>query len=171
MKPLLMLALLSLLLTCEPGEKPAVEKAGIFADMPPSVDEAEVRAVFDAVNALREKGCICPGDHRYAPVPALRWDNQLAKAAQAHADDMDRRRYFSHTSIDGTEFADRISRAGYRWHSVGENIAKGYPTAAEVVQAWRNSKDHCPNLMNPKFRDMGIGKTGPYWVQDLGAKE
>ena len=170
MKPLLLLALFPLLLTCEPGESPALQKAGVLTGVPPSVDATEIRAVFDQVNALRAKGCNCPGDHRYAPVPPLRWDNQLAKAAQAHADDMDRRRYFSHTSTDGTGFADRISHAGYRWHTVGENIAKGYPTAAAVVQAWRNSRDHCPNLMNPKFRDAGIGKTGPYWVQDLGAR-
>ncbi len=133
-------------------------------------DPADAQAVLDEVNALRAKGCQCPGGKRFRPAPALQLDSLLEKVAQRHADDMQQNRFFSHDSEDGTIFSRRITRAGYHWQVVGENIAMGYPTPEAVVKAWRTSRDHCPNLMNPEFRDMGIGKAGPYWVQDLGAR-
>lgn len=139
------------------------------AGLPQSLDALTARAVLDEVNNLRSAGCKCPGGKYFAPSKALEWNAQLEQAAQDHADDMYKRRYFSHESPDGTEFSERVSRAGYNWQAVGENIAKGYPTAHTVVQAWRNSRDHCPNMMNPKFRHIGVGKAGPYWVQDLAA--
>ncbi len=160
------------LFACESATNPALQQAGAaFPDRPRSLDAATARAVLDEVNLLRSTGCKCPGGKRYAPATALRWDEQLEQAAQAHADDMHRRNYFSHTSANGADFSDRVTRAGYDWKAVGENIAKGYPTARSVVEAWRSSKDHCPNMMNPEFRDMGVGKTGPYWVQNLGVRK
>lgn len=134
-------------------------------------DPASAEAVLDAVNALRAAGCKCPDGKRYGPAPALRINEQLTKAAQSHADDMFRRKYFSHQGRDGSDVSDRVRRAGYQWAMVGENIAKGYPTPEAVVRAWRTSADHCSNLMEPEFRDMGLGQAGPYWVQNLGATE
>lgn len=133
-------------------------------------DSVTAQAVLAAVNALRAEGCRCPGGKRFGPAPPLRIDAQLNTAAQAHADDMHKRRYFSHESRDGREFSDRISQAGYKWRYSGENIAMGQPTAEAVVNAWRNSKGHCHNLMNPNYRDMGLGKAGPYWVQNLATR-
>lgn len=156
-----------LLVVRETGQAPRVQSIG---NTPPAMDELIAREVLEEVNALRAAGCQCPGSRYYAPAPALRWDTQLERAAQAHADDMQRQRYFSHTGKDGARFHQRVSRAGYDWRAVGENIAKGYPTAHAVVNAWRTSPDHCPNLMSPKFDDMGVGKNGPYWVQDLGRR-
>ncbi len=171
MKTFYFLFTLFLFITCEPGGPPGLQQAGAFYEHPPSPDKMMAQAVLDEVNALRAAGCTCPGGYRYAPARALRWDKQLEQAAQTHAEDMKKRRYFSHTSADGASFSDRIDRAGYDWKAVGENIAKGYPTAKSVVAGWRNSKDHCPNLMNSKFQDMGVGKAGPYWVQDLGRRK
>ncbi|MCB9333430.1 MAG: CAP domain-containing protein [Lewinellaceae bacterium] len=145
------------------------EKTAIPASAP-TLDKITAKAVLDEVNALRATGCKCPGGKRFDAAPALQWEETLEKVAQHHADDMNKRRYFNHTSPDGTGFSKRIRNAGYDWRQVGENIAMGYPTAKAVVEAWRTSKDHCPNLMNPGFRDMGVGKAGAYWVQDLGAK-
>jgi len=133
-------------------------------------DSVMAQTVLDEVNALRAAGCRCPGGKRFGPAPALHLNTQLNAAAQGHAADMNKRRYFSHDSRDGSTFSDRISRAGYRWRYSGENIAMGQPTAEAVVKAWRNSKGHCHNLMNPNYRDMGIGKAGPYWVQNLGTR-
>lgn len=173
MKSLLVLSLLSLLLTCDQFVSPdAVQQAGIRGSIgAPSIDELSARSVLDEVNALRARGCKCPNSRYSPPAPALQWEEKLENAAQSHADDMYRGRYFSHNSADGTSFSDRISRAGYRWSAVGENIAKGQPTARAVVHAWANSKGHCLNMMNPKFDDMGVGKNGPYWVQDFGARK
>lgn len=172
MKSLVFLSVLSLLLTCEPGDTSALQKAGLWNNAaPPPMDKLLAKDVLDEVNALRARGCKCPGSRYSPPAPALQWNEKLEQAAQAHADDMYRGRYFSHNSTDGTSFSDRMTRAGYDWYIAGENIAKGQPTARAVVDAWAGSKGHCENMMNPKFQDMGVGKTGPYWVQDFGARK
>ena len=171
MKFIFLLLPFALMKACEPVTSHSPVREETAAAVPPSVDEATARAVLDEVNRLRAQGCRCPGGKKYAPAPALRWDTQLENAAQAHADDMQKRNYFSHTSTDGTDFDERMKRAGYDWQQAGENIAKGQPTAQAVVLAWRNSQGHCKNLMNPRFEDMGVAKSGAYWVQDLGTRK
>jgi uncharacterized protein YkwD len=126
--------------------------------------------MLDEVNAIRVKGCRCPDGKWYPPAPALKWDKQLEQAAQAHADDMVRRGFFSHVNPDGVGFSERVEAAGYPWMVIGENIANGYTSVRETVDAWRYSKGHCTNLMNQEFRDMGAAKANQFWVQELGAK-
>lgn len=135
----------------------------------PAFDAVE-RAVLDEVNALRATGCRCPGGKRFPPAPALRWNDQLANAAQAHAKDMQRNKFFDHRGSDGADFSARVTRAGYRWKTVAENIADGYPDAKSVVLGWRNSKGHCKNLMNSDFREMGAARAGRFWVQTLATQ-
>ncbi len=59
----------------------------------------------------------------------------------------------------GTDFAGRITAAGYSWSAAGENIATGYPTPAAVVAGWMRSTGHCRNILSPAFRDLGVGVT------------
>ena len=79
---------------------------------------------------------------------------------------MNRRNYFDHTSRGGSSFVDRIKRAGYlrgaRSWSVGENLAWGsgsHATARSIVRAWMNSPGHRANILNGRFREIGIGIT------------
>jgi uncharacterized protein YkwD len=56
---------------------------------------------------------------------------------------------------------------------VGENIAVGYPTAKSVMKAWMHSKGHRRNILDGRFRKIGLGLARsadgtPYWVQDFG---
>lgn len=58
-------------------------------------------------------------------------------------------------------------------HTVGENIAAGYRSAAAVVRAWLNSPGHRANILNPDFTRIGLGLAASaggtrYWVQDFG---
>jgi uncharacterized protein YkwD len=103
---------------------------------------------------------------------ALTNDSRLATAAQKHSADMASNKYFSHTSQNGDEMADRIDAAGYKWRSIGENIAKGQSTPAAVMQAWMNSSGHRANILNCGFRNIGIGLAydgrSPVWTQDFG---
>jgi uncharacterized protein YkwD len=100
---------------------------------------------------------------------ALRYNNTLQRAAQGHANDMSRKHYFAHNSINGTVWWKRIMKAGYR-DPGGENIARGFSSASSVVRAWLNSPEHRRNIMNCQFRTIGIGFNthGDYWVQDFG---
>jgi uncharacterized protein YkwD len=122
------------------------------------------------VNALRQKGCKCPDGKNYPPAPLLKRNSKLDKSANAHAADMKRRDFFSHTGSDGSSFSDRFTRAGYEWSNAAENIAYNYTSVSAVVKGWRESAGHCHNMMNPKYKEIGSGKVGAYWVQDLGTQ-
>lgn len=101
----------------------------------------------------------------------LKHDARLHAAALAHSADMSAKNYFSHTSADGRSFADRIKATGYAYTAIAENIAKGYPTAAAVVQGWMNSPGHRANILNCAYTDIGVGYVkagGPYWTQNFG---
>ncbi|MQY36773.1 hypothetical protein SRB17_47750 [Streptomyces sp. RB17] len=101
-------------------------------------------------------------------------DPQLEKAAQSHSDDMAARQFFDHTNPDGADPGQRITAAGYRWSTYGENIARGQQTAAAVMESWMNSPGHRANILNCSFKDVGVGvhkgAGGPWWTQDFGAK-
>jgi hypothetical protein len=47
----------------------------------------------------------------------------------------------------------------YSGGAMGENIAAGYSSGAEVVAGWLSSDGHCRNMMDPDFGVIGIGVT------------
>ncbi|MFI6559662.1 CAP domain-containing protein [Streptomyces sp. NPDC050534] len=109
-----------------------------------------------------------------AGLPALAADALLTTAAQAHSADMVARAFYSHTSPDGSRPWDRAAAAGARRHSIGENIACGQRSPAEVVDGWMNSPGHRANILKPDFTHIGIGlagggAAGTYWTQLFGA--
>ena len=75
-------------------------------------------------------------------------------------------------------FTQRLDSAGYDWSNAGENIATGYDTPAAVVAAWMASPEHCQNVLNPNYADIGVGVNpslvdpslgdGATWTQDFG---
>ncbi|MBS7562987.1 CAP domain-containing protein [Mucilaginibacter sp. Bleaf8] len=126
------------------------------------------------INRVRARGCNC-GSTYMPPAAPLVWNDDLEQAANAHAKDMARNDYFSHTSQDGRTISDRIMKAGYTYNgyksfAVGENIARGQLSIAEVSNGWFKSVGHCKNLMNPDFREIGIAENKTYWVQDFGGR-
>jgi len=137
--------------------------------------EAKVREeglkerMLQYVNKARAKGCQC-GDTYFPPAPALQWNDKLESAAQQHSNEMNARKYFSHTSKDGSKAGDRITRAGYAWKTYGENIGMGFATEKEMVDGWLKSPGHCRNIMNRSYTEMGAGKAGQYWTQTFGAR-
>ena len=136
---------------------------------------AKVRArVVELVNTARSHNRKC-GSERFAAAPPLSVSRILNEAAADHARDMARRNYFEHRGTDGSQPKDRVMRAGYQPRLTGENIAFGPESAEEAVAGWLKSPGHCANIMDSRFRDIGIGlATGRgrgkiYWVQDFGA--
>lgn len=128
--------------------------------------------VLELVNLARSRGRTC-GAERFPPAVALNLSSPLRSAARGHARDMARHDYFEHRARDGSEPRDRVRRTGYRARLTGENIAFGPDSAEEVVAGWLASPGHCANLMDARFRDMGVAvaagrKRGHwYWVQNL----
>lgn len=145
-------------------------------DAPRAADAAAVgREVLKLANRARQSARRC-GWKRFDAVSPLAWSEKLARAAQAHARDMAGRGVLSHTGSDGSSASERATRAGYQWRYVGENIAAGQQTAAQVVEEWLGSPRHCANLMDPDFTEMAAGYAfegkspkGVYWAQVFGA--
>ena len=157
------------------GEQTWIVLAAPFA--PPGAAQADdVQArVLDLVNEARAKPRRC-GNESFAAARPVRLNATLQSIALAHAADMARHNYFSHTGRDGSQVADRASRASYPWRSIGENIAAGQMNAEAAVQGWLKSPGHCTNLMAPVFAEMGAAfavndqrNAGIYWVQVFGA--
>ena len=96
-------------------------------------------------------------------IPALRENVLLAHAAQAKADDMLAKGYFSHNTPDGKTPWDFIVATGYNYISAGENLAVNFTEAESVEDAWMNSPGHKANIINKNFSEIGIGiSSGQY---------
>lgn len=107
-----------------------------------------VRAgILAEANAQRKK----------AGAPPLRANSLLDKAAQRHAEDMLARGYFAHESPQKKTVRERAREAGYDWRTVGENIAEGQFTVDEVMRTWMNSPGHRRNILDPDFKELGVG--------------
>jgi uncharacterized protein YkwD len=137
------------------------------------VDDGVLGEVILLTNEARKVPRTC-GETSHPAAGALSAQPQLTEAAQGHAEDMARRDFFAHDNPDGTTATQRMRAAGYTGGRTGENIAQGYSTAREVVDAWIDSPGHCRNLMSGNYTEIGIGyyRGGPgrhYWVQNFGA--
>lgn len=134
------------------------------------------REVLTYLNQARSRSCRC-GSTTYPPVPPLSLSEELNTASQRYADDMAQTGVFSHTGRDRSRPQDRVTRAGYVWQAVGENIAAGTATVRSTVDGWLKSPGHCANIMNPQFREVGVGYSRAaggryhhYWVTDFGTR-
>ena len=131
--------------------------------------------MLQRVNALRAAGATCGARGSFTPAGALAWNDALTQATLAHSADMAANDYFSHTSRDGSTLGQRVTRAGYTWGLVAENIAAGQTSVQAVIAGWTASDGHCANLMNPGLRDIGVAcvpgsataRYGRYWTMNL----
>lgn len=87
----------------------------------------------------------------------LALDQQLSAAAQAKADDMAQKGYWSHNAPDGRTPWSFITAAGYNYQAAGENLAYGFSNANDTVSGWMNSPTHRANIMNVNYKDVGFG--------------
>ncbi|EBA12525.1 CAP domain-containing protein [Roseobacter sp. CCS2] len=97
----------------------------------------------------------------------------LTRAAQAHANDMARRGYFSHTSVggpNGDNFRARARSGGCAMRSGAENIATGQRTERAVFETWENSAGHRRNMLGRSYTQYGLGRSGNIWVLKLSAQ-
>jgi uncharacterized protein YkwD len=110
--------------------------------------------------------CLINQQRTAAHLVALRSNAALNTAASRHSAEMVAKNYFDHVSPTGTTPLSRMTAVGYikpntSW-SIGENIAAAtgsLATPASMVSMWMNSSGHRANILNPSFRDSGIGAT------------
>lgn len=85
-------------------------------------------------------------------VPPLKWSNELMQAGAIRAKEVSQN--FSHTRPDGTSFK---TVTGNTNQYITENIARGQSKVIEVLPAWLNSPEHRANILNPEFKEFGLG--------------
>ncbi len=139
--------------------------AGWLACLLPGVSLAQVRTIseqylFAAANQVRvERG-----------LPPLRFDPQLAQAAQLHAQEMAAHRAISHQFSGEPDLAERASKTGVRFSLVTENVAEA-PNSALIHELWMQSAGHRANLLDPKVDSLGVAVIAVrgqlYAVQDF----
>jgi len=95
-------------------------------------------------------------ERQLAGLPALVFNQELALAAQAKANDMFINQYWSHISTAGKEPWDFIEEAGYRYQVAGENLARDFTNTVQMVEAWMLSPTHRANILNPRYQEIGV---------------
>lgn len=104
-----------------------------------------------------------------AGLPLYKTTQTLSSAASKRAQEINRS--FSHTRPNGTGFSTVLKEYGISYTAAGENIASGQRTPQEVVNAWMKSPGHRANILNVKFKKIGIGvykkSAGMCWTQEF----
>lgn len=110
-------------------------------------------------------------------LPPLTENFRLNNSARMKTDDMFAEQYFEHVSPSGTDVSDLAQNAGYEFVMIGENLALGnFKNDADLVQAWMDSPGHRANILNTRYKEIGVsvvrgifeGKTTWLAVQHFG---
>jgi hypothetical protein len=139
---------------------------------------AGIRALHGTARTERRVRCLINARRAHARLGPLRYDQCLDRAAERHARDMVRRRYFAHASRRGRTPAQRARAAGYvprrgRWR-IGENLAWGAgerASARAAVRGWLHSPPHRANLLGGAFRDVGVAVVRGAPVRGAGGRD
>jgi len=86
----------------------------------------------------------------------LSLNEKLSRAAEAKADDMIAKNYFSHTSPGGITPWKWIDGESYDYSYAGENLAMDFQSAEKMEDAWIKSPTHRANILNEKYKDIGV---------------
>lgn len=103
--------------------------------------------IIDLTNNIRERKGLTP----------INRASKLTTSAQYKSNDMAEGQYFAHTAPDGKNLRYFLNYVAYDFSYAGENLAMGFATAGDVVDAWIKSPTHYANLIDPDFQEIGIG--------------
>ncbi len=109
--------------------------------------DGQERLIFHTTNALRAIN----------GVSALEHSEKAADCVRRHCEDMSARDYFSHDTPEGVSSAQRMRNGGITYTTCGENLAAGYEDAFGMANGWYNSSGHRKNMLDGKFRYVGVG--------------
>ena len=109
--------------------------------------DVSVQSLLDSTNSQRNSNSLA----------SLGLNAALDQAAQAKANDMSSRDYWSHNTPDGQTPWSFIAAAGYSYQTAGENLAYGFDTASNTITGWMNSPEHRANILNTTYEEVGFG--------------
>ena len=140
-----------------------VQVRAVAASNATGEDDAFEQEVLTLINKERAK----------AGLAGVTYNPMLDNAAEKHASHMGIVRKMAHDGIGDGDPGERIRAEGFG-KSWGENVAVGQTSAAQVVAEWMASPGHRRNILDPNYKQMGVGLvTGSdgrnYWAQEFGA--
>jgi uncharacterized protein YkwD len=113
-------------------------------------DDGYARRIFQKINDLR----VVRGS------PALDWNDAVAACAREQSLRKASLRFSGHDDPERGNVADRLKSAGIRWARCAENLfmVKGWEDPVNfAVVFWWYSAGHQENLLDPEYRESGIG--------------
>ena len=138
-----------------PAPKETTKKA-VLGDTSGSYNDDMAKEVLGLVNQIR-------ADNGLAP---LSWSGSLVKGAKSRATEIVVK--WAHKRPDGSDFWDAPGCED----AFGENLGKGYGSAASVVDGWMNSELHRANILKSEYKTLGVAcylcNGTYYWVQEFG---
>jgi len=103
-------------------------------------------------------------------LPALQWDEVLAKAARLHARRMAFYNLVEHQLSGEPDLEARLAEVGARFGAIAENIGVGR-NPQTIHDGWMHSPGHRNNILNPRMTAVGIAairtSAGLFAVQDF----
>jgi hypothetical protein len=109
--------------------------------------EITAQKVYEMTNIQRTNNNLSP----------LHYNASLSKSAAAKAQDMFANNYWAHYSPQGRSPWDFFKDQSYQYSIAGENLAKDFYDTDSMIKAWMNSPTHKANIVNPKYKEIGIG--------------
>jgi len=126
------------------------------------------KELFDLTNRERAKEGLKP----------LVLNEELSNAAAEKVKYMFEKNFWAHVAPDGTTPWYFIKNSGYEYQYAGENLARGFSSASDVIDAWMESPTHRENMLSPNYDDVGFavalgtltGSETVIVVEELGSK-
>jgi uncharacterized protein YkwD len=117
-----------------------------------------VQYALNQINAAR-------ASYGFAPLVV---DPAITAVAYAHAADMLANNYFSHTSLNGMTYRQRLTAGGVSYGYSGENICYlGYGGGVQATLDWCHAQfwaepypgggNHKDNILSPNYHRLGVG--------------
>jgi len=107
-------------------------------------------------------------------LPPVAMNPGLKAIAESYACHMIEQGYFGHHDPEtGDGPAERALADNYTFYAIGENLAAGQETPADVMKVWMESLAHREVILDPDWKEVGIavrsgGAHSIYWVQEFG---
>lgn len=119
----------------------------------PDILLTESKRIVQLTNQIRQSNGL----------PNLTDNVNLSASAGQKVQDMLVNQYFAHIGPDQVGLIKWLNNNNYQFSSAGENLAMGFMTAEDVVNAWVKSPTHYANLVDPSYKEIGVAMTSGYY--------
>jgi uncharacterized protein YkwD len=118
------------------------------------------------IRSRREEVCRITNSLReWRFAPDLQLDPQLSLLAQDLAVSMATNKLDGREVPDTAAIDEQFQSAGLARGFSGENILAGSPEPSEAMMFWMSSDSQRKNILQKRYRKMGVGFFQGYWIQ------